>query len=941
MTVTGNGYGQGYSYTHYDEKDGLPSSTVYGITQDINGFIWFATENGLTRFDGKNFKTYTTRDGLRDNAVMYVLASKSGKLYFGPFTHPPSYILNDSIHQLKIAPQDVVPLSIAGTLYQQGNRVVATIEGIYGYAFFENDTAVRIQDLYPGLPDRIGIRAASDSMLTVSNYSDMYFVNTKTGVIRHRVDTGFAFYIDTTMMFIGHYREKYNLKTAYNETLGRKWHYFIVKDYIYLLDLVTLQIKHTLHIPRATRVFMDSEDNIWVATNGDGVYRFPSLAFNYTRFAKPSNEVFSIIEHNGEIWASSNFSIVRRLKQKDTLHLMGSNDYSSYLERSMNLMSNTSASNRILRLFARGDTLYMICDAFLLKANPGNKIQFSPIFPCKDMDTTGGKLLISTGTGAMILDAKTLAIEDTLLRQRTTTCAVYNGQYYIGTLGGLVKINPVDKSQTWLYSRHPGLKNRIISIRKGWDNDLWVATSGSGLIHLKNDKVIGIIDGRSGLTSDICTSLYIDHDTVWVGTNAGLNRISFKNATPDIMWFSTSNGLVSNFINCIYTKGNIVYVGSNDGIIYFNKNESGSESICKLHITGISQGNKLLRIDSAYTFPFDALNIKIDFTAISFKSAGNNTYYYKLVGLDSGWNSTTNTFVNFPTLPDGEYTLLIRAVNKFGVESETKSIRIIITPPWWQTWWFISLAGIAFATIVFFIYRRNIDAIKRREKIKRSNETRLAALEQQALQAQMNPHFIFNCLNSIQAFILDFDAEGANQYLTAFASMIRQTLDISSHPLISVADEVRYLDTYLQLEKLRFREKFNYRIQVAEEIDTFGTWIPGMLLQPFIENALRHGIQHRTDNEGMIVLEIKPEEKAGIACMISDNGIGRKRAEEIKSRQHIEYQSKGTFISQKRVNAINSQFNTTIRIETEDIVDEEGSIEGTVVKIIIPELRKN
>jgi LytS/YehU family sensor histidine kinase len=275
-------------------------------------------------------------------------------------------------------------------------------------------------------------------------------------------------------------------------------------------------------------------------------------------------------------------------------------------------------------------------------------------------------------------------------------------------------------------------------------------------------------------------------------------------------------------------------------------------------------------------------------------------------------------------------------VNKFGVTSDTKSISITIIPPWWQRWWFITAALLAIAIIILLIYRKNIRSIRQQEENKRKNEAKLAALEQQALQAQMSPHFIFNCLNSIQRYILDLDVAGANKYLTAFASMIRQTLDNSSNPLITIANEIKYLETYLQLEKLRFKEKFNYTIEVDENIDQHNTWIPGMLLQPYIENSLRHGIQHRTDNLGVISLSISGDEQGGVRCVINDNGVGRKKAEEFKSLRHIEYQSKGTSINQKRVNAINNQFKTNIVITIKDIIDPEAAVSGTSVILDIP-----
>src|SRR5262249_9706813 len=152
---------------------------------------------------------------------------------------------------------------------------------------------------------------------------------------------------------------------------------------------------------------------------------------------------------------------------------------------------------------------------------------------------------------------------------------------------------------------------------------------------------------------------------------------------------------------------------------------------------------------------------------------------------------------------------------------------------------------------------------------------------------QMNPHFIFNSLNSIQNFILDRDVEGANAYLTNFASLIRQTLENSMNSLITVASEIQYIETYLRLEKLRFRDKFDYRIQVDDAIDQNNTLLPGMLLQPYIENSIRHGIQHRKDNQGLVLITISKTTGNLVLYTIKDNGVGRKKAGELKSSRHI------------------------------------------------------
>jgi len=212
---------------------------------------------------------------------------------------------------------------------------------------------------------------------------------------------------------------------------------------------------------------------------------------------------------------------------------------------------------------------------------------------------------------------------------------------------------------------------------------------------------------------------------------------------------------------------------------------------------------------------------------------------------------------------------------------------------------------------------------------------RLAEMEITALQAQMNPHFIFNCLNSIQQYIFDQEVLAANRYLTGFARLIRSTLHNSSKAFISLADEIDYLSTYLSLEKGRFKEKMDYTIHADPSVDTSLYIIPPMLIQPFVENSMRHGLRHKTSGKGYIHIGIS---MSGHRLMITvdDNGIGRKKAAHFKTREHIEYQSKGMSLTADRIRMMNVKYNDSIRVEVIDLEDALGQPGGTRVTMLFP-----
>ena len=208
-------------------------------------------------------------------------------------------------------------------------------------------------------------------------------------------------------------------------------------------------------------------------------------------------------------------------------------------------------------------------------------------------------------------------------------------------------------------------------------------------------------------------------------------------------------------------------------------------------------------------------------------------------------------------------------------------------------------------------------------------EKKIAELEMQALKAQINPHFVFNCLNSIKGFIYERDYAQADKYLDKFSELLRSTMDNAEAAIISLDEEIKYLDTYLQLEKLRFDEKFTYEIHAESVIDKKDIYVPAMLLQPYVENAIRHGIRYLEDKKGAIKITAKKEETY-LVCEIDDNGIGREKAQQLKNERHIEYQSRGMQLSKRRAELYN------IEQEIIDKKDEKGNSTGTTIIVKIP-----
>jgi LytS/YehU family sensor histidine kinase len=224
--------------------------------------------------------------------------------------------------------------------------------------------------------------------------------------------------------------------------------------------------------------------------------------------------------------------------------------------------------------------------------------------------------------------------------------------------------------------------------------------------------------------------------------------------------------------------------------------------------------------------------------------------------------------------------------------------------------------------------------IKEKEIQKKELERKMTELEQTALRAQMNPHFIFNCLNSVQRFVIGNDAGGLNYYLSTFASLIRQTLENSGKQLIPLKDEIRYLETYIRMEQLRSNNRFDYTIDVNRDLDASGIYIPNMIIQPFIENSIQHGLLHVKDKKGHIRLDISQGSK--LICMVEDNGAGIKATSLLKAGNDEGHTSMGGAITEKRIQVYNSLHAEKIELEVEDRSETDPATTGTRVTLKFP-----
>jgi len=325
---------------------------------------------------------------------------------------------------------------------------------------------------------------------------------------------------------------------------------------------------------------------------------------------------------------------------------------------------------------------------------------------------------------------------------------------------------------------------------------------------------------------------------------------------------------------------------------------------------------------------------------INFSNPDAVKYQWKLEGLDKTWSPVTNQHsINYSNLGAGSYTFMVRACNEDGVWNKQPTVlKFHISPPFWLRWWFIALLVLLVAgfVLIFFKWRENrIKATAAEGQRKLQMEKEIVELEQKALRLQMNPHFIFNALNSIQSQIGTDNDQAARYYLAKFSRLMRQILDNSRNTFITLEEEANTLENYLLIEKFCNGDRFDYKISIDENIEKDYVKIPPMLLQPFVENAIKHGLKYIDGKRGLI--EVNFSEKNNVLeCSVSDNGIGRKKAEELNMASKETYhKSTALLVTQERLDLFKE--NPELKsLEIIDLHDETGNATGTQVIVRIP-----
>lgn len=934
--------GQEFSYTQYNVKDGLAGSVVYCAAEDKDGFLWFGTESGLSRYDGTHFHNFTTANGLPDNEIIKLFVDSRNRVWIIPFRNSICYYQRGEVHN-----QDNDPVLHRLSITSEINIIT---EDRYGNIIIEGAYVIHIICIDGKIMDiespNAGGGLTKDGLFT-------FFSCVSSGSYTQYVLDKDRFLLKGKRSFVGKSTNAILISPNLNvfqqgdslyavPVTGERFSITMppslnslsgIDDSLFTLNTTNGALMYDLRTKKQFAYFLreqsvnavirDSEGNLWFMCAGGGLFRIGTLGFRNVTFREGlsvtsvqmiGNSLYIGTERSG-LWRSDP-GLQQMTKQEISWH--------------------TNKLGRIMAFMPIDkNSLLLGTDVGLLKLDHLREVTVLGCAAVKSVSSTKGNFLISTSQSVEFRRPSDLKKLEYIWPGRSTFSCQQDSLIFFGTLNGLYSVTSNGKPRFW-GDIYPVFKTRISAIAASSDSLLWVGTCGQGITGIRNGRLLYALTEKDGLASNTCRAIFISGDDIWVGTDKGLSRVHMDKGHFRITTFGTEDGLSSDIINVVYVNKNDVYAGTVGGLTHFNIDEAAERSFCKLRITSIQVRRATWNYDtSGLILPHHESSIRVDFAGISYRSAGYITYRYRLKGLNNNWQTTRETFLSYPTLPSGTYELEVVATNKFGIGSDPIRVAFTVEQLLWEKAWFIFVAGALLTGMIWVLVWRRIRQLKRKNAEKISINNRMAELEQMSLKAQMNPHFIFNSLNSIQKYVMEKDILGVNKFITDFSRLIRLTLEITSKSRISLDEEVRYISYYLELERVRFGNAFRYDIVIASGIDRMAYYIPPMLLQPYVENSIRHGLRYRGDEKGVILIRFA-ENKEHLICTIEDNGIGRKQAAQFKRGSPIEYQSRGMTLTARRMEMMNQGRAAPILIDVEDLETGDHLPSGTRIVLCFP-----
>jgi ligand-binding sensor domain-containing protein len=923
---------------NYSIKDGLPSNETYDVFQDSQGFMWIGTDNGVVKYNGSEFKTYTTNDGLTDNTIFKINEDRHGRIWFMTYNRKLSYFLKGKFYPFEFNDELSIALKDFGIDETITHFYLDSEETVH--LCLVNFTTVNISA--KGL---INIKALKNRSENVSfNFpgSDLEQVFSK--ILPHLKNTP--------------KHEKFIIQ-------NKKWghlHFFTKGSTTYIGTSEGLKYIHkgSTTIQRSlleeyniTGIESDFEGGMWCSTLKNGVLYIPNPHITFFKTnSDGNNSIEAIVPQNDLLIFSMSKKRIdnwfldsnNQYLKKYYLPLVGSkiplNVSTTGLKFEHHVMFKNIGSPILAVLnIKKGElnyfTNYSILTEGVLSHKELKKLDFSNSILKENVMgekwiAFREKLIMIKKSHPNIFNSAIMYLHDFKVLKPIRTSS---GEVLLATTNGLYYLNEENRIIQPYPKFHEFTEFRIQDIIETADSSLVFATKANGIYIWKNNFTSHYTKNEGLLSNTVNQLAYTpSSNTIWVAGNNGINSLT-KNASNQ--WVPQSvitkyDGLESQDIRSLYFYNDYLSFINSTGMNLVPIEYLKPDSIPPfLYTQGVLVNNEAKGLNSLLSLPYDSNNISFTLEAISYKTKNSILYTYQLLPNNNIWQQSKSNQLNFNALAPGDYTLKVKSTNFHGLSSKIQTIQFSIIPAFWMTIWFYLLVISISLFLVFLVSNYFIRIYKNQAKFERS----LKEMHVVSLQSKMNPHFIFNSLNSIQNYILKNEKIKANEYLLEFSTLIRHILQNSESTSITLEKELSTLRLYVNLEKRRIREDFIYLEEVDPNIDADNCTIPTLLIQPYIENAIWHG-QVYTNPKGQISVKIIRSDKA-LFFEIIDNGIGIENAEKskVKSNKH---KSIGSEATKKRIQLLSELNNEITEVQITSLNPMNAKFTGTKITFSVP-----
>ncbi len=938
-------FAQRYSFLQRGVEDGLPNAVINDLLEDQTGMIWLATDGGgLVRFDGTSFTTPDVFKSLPSPFITVLEKDKNGSFWIGT-ERGLAFYDGLSLTLFGQGPKERInAISIADDAVW-----IATRQGLFAYA--EGDFTA-----YKNLQNQ--------DVLGVAQWAGNLFYCTNSGAFK--VENA-----EETHLDFGSVSKIISLKDGLLFCAAQN-------AVCQLADTV-----FNIAVPGIRDAALTENGTLWLASQRNGLIRLRNGKTEIidAKHGLAYDRVRSVLYKNGKLWIGSqqglaffqnpesfvidasqgilDESVHAALKLGDDFWLGTASGVSVFYAdgKVESFGAGSGLPNGIALDFELFEGKIWVATeqgvAFF------NNRKFTKLAGNTDftfcLKNTGSALIIGTANGALRYKGgklETIPFLDSIPDGIVDVNFTHQGEAFLGLSGAVYAPTAKGLKRVEAWKELPIDTLHIFAIKSSPKQEC-LLVNGVGIFLWNGNRIIRINESN-GLASTLFKSAEFVGERLWVITDRGMQ---FVEATTDAKNPFRIGGISKlSFINQRDFNSRALHIsvdkkllcGSNNGLFVVDDASIAMQNKLAVSIldvnlffksgTNWAEFTNLLapwsNLPQKLALPFDQNYLSFKFDVPPFNAYDAKIYLrFKLLGQDKKW-----TYVDerreafFTNIRPGKYTFLVESSltpNFLEVEKATFSFKII--PPFWRTWWFWTLVILAVIGLTILFVRYRLHQLNQKLAL----ETALADSERKALRLQMNPHFVFNALDAISGFIFKNEPKEAVRYLGSFAKLMRITLESSRESVVPLHNEIQLLKNYIDLEQLRFNNKFAYTITVDDAVDVYDAHVPPMLLQPFVENAILHGLRHKEGDEGLLEISFEDVDNH-LVCSIKDNGIGREKSAELGVNSTKK--SLATSITKERIELLSKSLGERVTFSIIDLKTASGEAAGTKVTITFPHL---